>query len=219
MSSNKEFTFEELAQHQTDVRAIQNIAAKYQYWHHADMHDEVFDLYAKKLPDIKAQISNWGIYVGQEGVARLMLGVQKWLERGDRTGRTHTNTLVNPIIEVAGDGKTAKGLWCCTGANTSPNRAEGTFQAQWSYSRFAADFVREDGEWKLWHTLVTGVFQTKFEEAWVFAPDHVKFDFPEELKPNIEGGYHWQYNTSICTKAIPAPPEPYWTFAETFSYL
>lgn len=218
MSEKRNLTFEEMAQRQADVREIQNLVAKFQYWHHCDMHEEVFDLYAKR-DDIKAQVANWGIYVGQEGVARLMIGVQRWNEHGNRTGRTHTNTLVNPIIEVAGDGKTAKGLWCCTGANTSPNRAEGTFQAQWSYSRFAVDFIKEDGKWKIWHSLVVGVFQTAFEVPWHEAPDHVKFAFPDELKCDIEGGYCWQLNTGICTEAVPAPPEPYWTFDETFSYL
>lgn len=63
----------------------------------------------------------------------------------------HTNT--TPIIEVAGDGKTAKGVWYSPGvglmARISGNQANAGSVFFWE--KYGGDFVLEDGRWKIWH--------------------------------------------------------------------
>ncbi len=217
MSEKRELTAEETARRNQDYFEIQNVMGKYVYWHFADEHEKVFSLFAKD-PDTRAQIANWGRYYGIEGVKRLFVGVHEFLDGTDRRGRLHFNPVSTPVIEVAGDGKTAKGLWMFTGANSCAGDDGESYEAYWSWARYAIDFLKEDGEWKIWHYACVGLFQTKFEESWVFEPDHEKLILPDELKADEEGGYHWQYSPSVCTENMPAPPEPYWTFSETFSY-
>jgi hypothetical protein len=63
----------------------------------------------------------------------------------------HTNT--TPIIEIAGDGKTAKGIWYSPGMGLS-SRINGTNVSVGStffWEKYGADFVKEDGQWKIWH--------------------------------------------------------------------
>jgi hypothetical protein len=47
--------------------------------------------------------------------------------------------LTSPVIQVAKDGKTAKAIWFSPGV-------EGN---QWAYGKYAIDFVKEDGQWKI----------------------------------------------------------------------
>ncbi len=57
--------------------------------------------------------------------------------------------LYSPLIEVAGDGQTAKGLWSCLGAHNEVGGAGPV--ANWTWGYFAADFVKEGDGWKIWH--------------------------------------------------------------------
>ncbi len=63
----------------------------------------------------------------------------------------HTST--TPVIEVAGDGKTAKGIWYSPGLGLTPHVSGDavTVGSMFFWEKYAADFVKEDGKWKIWH--------------------------------------------------------------------
>lgn len=66
----------------------------------------------------------------------------------------HLNT--TPIIVVAGDGKTAKGIWYSPGPMfnyTGQKDEDGNDLAGGSLfmEKYGVDFANEDGEWKIWH--------------------------------------------------------------------
>jgi|WetSurSiteA1Bulk_404760.scaffolds.fasta_scaffold14996_2 hypothetical protein len=66
----------------------------------------------------------------------------------------HLNT--TPIIVVAGDGKTAKGIWYSPGpifSYTGQKDKDGNDLAGGSvfFEKYGVDFAKEDGEWKIWH--------------------------------------------------------------------
>lgn len=66
----------------------------------------------------------------------------------------HLNT--TPIIVVAGDGKTAKGIWYSPGPIfnfTGQKDKDGNDIAGGSvfFEKYGVDFAKEDGEWKIWH--------------------------------------------------------------------
>ena len=56
-----------------------------------------------------------------------------------------------PYIEVAGDGKTAKGVWISPGIITGKVGATGTLKAIWAWGSMGVDFVKEDGQWRFCH--------------------------------------------------------------------
>jgi hypothetical protein len=63
----------------------------------------------------------------------------------------HTST--TGIVEVALDGKTAKGIWYSPGAGLVPhvNGKSVEVGGIFFWEKYAADFVKEDGKWKIWH--------------------------------------------------------------------
>lgn len=109
-----------------------------------------------------------------------------------------------PVLEVAGDGLTAKGCWTSSGHETTPNGLDGkNGEARWRWARYAADFVKEpDGTWKIWHLVCVELFSTPWNEPWTNHP------WPENA---------WKPNAAFPMD-MPMLPEPYETFRDTFVY-
>ena len=76
-------------------------------------------------------------------------------------GVLHMHAMLTPVIEIAGDGKTAKGVWDSFGPNiTNPDKV-----GNWLWVKYAVDFVKEDGVWKIWHLQVNPVFNTPYDRS------------------------------------------------------
>jgi hypothetical protein len=63
----------------------------------------------------------------------------------------HTSTTA--VVEVAGDGKTAKGIWYSPGLGLTPHVSGDSVQvgSMFFWEKYAADFIKENGKWKIWH--------------------------------------------------------------------
>ena len=69
---------------------------------------------------------------------------------GDLKGNMNLHTLTTPVIEVADDGKTAKGLWISPGVECPRVPLfGGEHQAAWCWIKYGVDFAKEDGKWKV----------------------------------------------------------------------
>lgn len=145
----------------------------------------------------------------------------------------HTQT--TPIIEVAGDGKTAKGIWYSPGIGTNVEITNGKpeISGGWFWEKYAVDFVKEDGKWKIWH-LVNVMDPTP--QSWGVQTAQKPAGEKEQqasgdkgqqaqggtgensdgLKPVADPYETWSPTTK--SKIYPKFPEPYYTFSETFSY-
>ena len=183
-------------------------------------------MFAQKTPGVRAELGPWGVYEGIEGIKKLYIGVHNWLMWDDKLSKLKAGLMLmnlntNPVIEVAGDGKTAKGTWVCPGLSTKP-LGEGKFQSGWSWVKRAYDFVKEDGEWKFWHYHVYGVMMCPFHQSWTEAKDHPSDNMPnllpDELKADSPTTYHWLYSTEASIEFVPVPPLPYETFDEKTAY-
>ena len=131
----------------------------------------------------------------------------------------HMDTMSTPVIEVAGDGKTAKGVWISPGHETGT--VKGKLKAHWAWLKYGADFVREDGKWKFWHLRVFGIFFTPYDKSWVESslPPGGAVPLPDELKPDRTTTYWTSYSPTGKTELIPAPPDPYETWDEATAYV
>jgi len=211
-------SLEERVQRLEDIHEIQNLMGRYEYLHTAGLHEETAELFAKKTPGVRAEIDNWGVYEGAEGIQRLYVGVHKYIE-GDRIGQMHMHTLTTPVIEVAGDGKTAKGVWISPGHETAAF-FEGELNAYWAWCKYGVDFVKEGGKWKIWHLKMYPIFLTPYYKSWVEATvPHSAPPLPDELKSDRPTTYWWTYSPTAVTEYAPAPPEPYETFDEKTAYV
>jgi hypothetical protein len=207
-------------QRSLDYQEVDKLMNKYEVILAAGRYKDVEDMFALKTPGVRVEMM-WGIYDGPEGIRKLfsggvhkeMLGVPGNMKPGVMVVLPNSN----PVIEVAGDGKTAKAIWICFGHETLPG-SDGKLQAYWAYAKRAADFIKEDGVWKIWHYRVYGGFMTPLGKSWVEGFEHRDVKFPEEYNPDRPPTSNWMYKPDMPVVHEPLPPEPYETFDEKTAY-
>ena len=134
------------------------------------------------------------------------------------------HTITTPVIEVAADGETAKGVWISPGHETFPIVGEGAPKPHWSWGRYAVDFRREKGKWKIWHLHVLTTFRTPYGQDWVDVATNRPSYLPEEGNQEDTVGVadrgvsvNAPYHPDRAPEYQPVPPDPYRTWANTFS--
>jgi hypothetical protein len=204
--------------------------------------NQAYDRYWSKAQDVCLGVNN-GYYKGAAAVQSYFQGIEaqtklesaliqkKYPVRlGDKTeeeiygvGILRYKAMEIPVVEIAGDGQTAKAIYHIHGCNTK--LTPGGQVSYWERGWVACDFVWEDEAWKVWHMLYVQDIDHPTGSKWtaeppvyevdpVFAPI-AEFQFPEpNVKVTVREPYH------ALRKHTPPPeyPEPYETFAETFSY-
>jgi hypothetical protein len=226
-----------------DALEIQNVFSMHEYYHMVGRHgDEVDAIWATKTPGLAMEeaVLN-GRYVGLEAVRayyvdwfdkeffgvmrRAMREMYPDVDPGPDTGAPFgvrlLHTLTTPMIEVAEDRETAKAVWLSPGYIAAPNA--GKLQAFWHWDRYAVDFVREGGAWKIWHFWVGKDFSTPYEHSWIedfFAGPNIDLTtVPGFPLPNAPSMLSYDgYSAHTVAPFLPEPPVPYRTFSETFSY-
>lgn len=202
--------------------AVQNLIGRYSYYHLANMYDDkrYLALYANGDPGLKIQVSSRGIWEGPDAAQRML---HSYLQQsgGKYVGDMSFHPVASPVVEVAGDGQTARGVWLSPGAeaHVEPGADSHAF-AGWIFVKYCADFKKINGEWKIWHQLVHGMMVTTYDRSWVekqptlpprpaltgpYAPNRPA-DPPAEL-----------YSTTTTQHLVPEPPLPYETWNDSMS--
>ena len=176
-----------LAQRALDVQAVENIMNRHVLYHCYGEHIAEMEEIWVQDPVNQATASfgqNQGYYVGYDAIyeAYATGHWNNWItaakrycqQKGiDTTGMTddeiceiyggvgqlllHVTTTA--IIEVAEDGKTAKGYWYSPGMIAETGMAGNSI-----WEAYGADFVKENGEWKMWHLHMYTDFMCQFGE-------------------------------------------------------
>lgn len=235
----------ELVDRWEDRREIQNLMSRYTY---ALLMMEERSIYEDYWCQNRADISlglNDGFYVGRIDVRgyyealhrktllRTSLIRQDFSEKADEMGLDEEalygcgvlehKPLGNQIIEIAGDRQTAKGFWYVVGKQDEYG-IHGPL-SYWTFGMFGADFVWEDGMWRIWHLMYVEDVRTPCGESWAAPPKNR----PEiELYRPLEEFAMPPFSVTVKNHSLYSPerpftksiqlPEPYGTFAETFSY-
>lgn len=234
----KNMTDEERIRRVWDVQEIKNVMGRHAYYHAYNMHErEIDELWVQK-PEHRARASfgqNWGYQVGLElirenYVVKNVRNYQKDLDalcaadpmienipenRG--IGSMLMHQITTPYIEVARDGQSAQALWYSPGQITMTH--PGRVDTLWMYERYGVDFLKEDGEWKIWHLFIGTDLMIPAGEDRSKQP----VDPKEELGFGNDGdaetdlalthdfeAYTARYNYQL----YPAIPEPYETFSD-----
>ena len=150
------------------ILACENLMAKHTYYRSGGMHREELEESWSRSPDISLTIQNQ-VFTGREEVflhyvldaeaharavreelAKLYPEVQ---EAPDfRTLPVYANHFTtSPIVEVAEDGQTARGFFYTNGFAANWVTTDGRLHEKAVNGRFGADFVLEDGAWKIRH--------------------------------------------------------------------
>ena len=197
------------------VREIQNLMGRYQVLHTPKTFWKTPELFALKQPDVSVEIAMWGKMVGPDKVRQMYAGHS---DREPEPGGMVEHQLNTPVIQVAKDGKTAKGLWFSCGHETYPGELDaepgGKLIAHWNYGKFGADFIKEDGEWKIWHYHWLDTFFCPYDKSWVEYPQPGPdvIISPPGLNPDLPPTSRGTYFPDQVRRPIPDWPEPYDTW-------
>jgi hypothetical protein len=193
---------------------IQNLMGRYESIHNMTDITKSWELFARHTPDTWIEVANWGLVEGIDEIRNMWLSM---VPKSDYPlkGLLFEHPLATPIIEVAGNGETAKATWVSPGHETKLR--DGRLQAHWCWGKYAIDFVKEDGEWRIWHFKWFRGFITPFDISWVDRPRELEFAAQVETgclkKPSV---YHKPYFPDSVPESIPPAPKPYdaWTDAD-----
>lgn len=98
---------------------------------------------------------NYGYYVGMDQICAYYVDAHvKRLAPLDGVGYMESHATSSPYVELAGDGKSARGLWYSIGQETYPD-ADGKPRGLWVNDKIAADFLLEEDGWKIWHLVLS----------------------------------------------------------------
>lgn len=237
----KFMTMPEMVRRIYDVQEIKNIMSKHAYFHAIGKHEEEMETIWVQNPENQKTMSfgqNQGFWVGYTSIYdAYVTGHQGMWESGlDSYIASHAeladeiesdpskyygvgelimHPLTTPIIEVAADGKTAKGTWY------SPGQVTQFGGANWIWERYGVDFAKENGEWKIWHMTMYTDFMIKAGDNWYDSPGPgmppTDGDPDDPMTPDISVTNYNIYSQDTLVQDIPFPV-PYDTFEETFSY-
>ena len=223
-------------------REIKNLMGKYVSSQLLNREGSIYDMFWSSREDVCLGFNN-GYYKGAEAVKEYFRAVSdatmvksKTLQKifPDELGKLSdeelygvgpfkARPLTSPYIQVAEDGETAKGIWMSAGyvIEIEPAGPVG----HWNWGTFAGDFVLENGRWKLWHLLYTVDINNIGGQDWAKPaepyPELPEFEEIKSIKipePNVPCAVRELYSADRPFTPLPEVPQPYKTFADTFSY-
>lgn len=134
-----------------DVHEIANMMGRYIYKHEVHKDAEFLNTIFANRDDISWEVANFGVFYGRKGVKRTLdahsgISSEKSNKQSpppmDRPGFMIMHTLTTPVIEIAGNGKTAKGVWISPGHETGFDDETGKPRGQWCWTKYGCDFSR-----------------------------------------------------------------------------
>jgi hypothetical protein len=174
-----------------DIQEIENLQRLYGYYFDNAMFQEVIDLFSENTESV--EVTDHGVFRGKEGVKR-MYGV---MMGAPRPGWMFFEVMqAQGVIEVAADGRTARGRWYTPSFECRP--FGGTPKQTWQFGVYDTEYVKENGRWyfKKLHWNLT--FWTSFEAGFLKVPKLSDMPFPNADAPATAyhpypSGYHVPY--------------------------
>jgi hypothetical protein len=115
-----------------DIQEIHNIMGRRAYLHSAGRHDhEIEELWSTR-DDVVFEAEDMGAWTKLSSIKKSYVNGNPF--PSGTKGLMIEHTLTTPVIEIAEDGQTAKGVWVSPGHETFPV-AEGPPKAHWSWGR------------------------------------------------------------------------------------
>ena len=209
----KDYTDDELIGRVWDIEEIKKLVYKRSVYIANDWRARELDELWVAEPEHQKTASfgkNIGWYVGMDNI-------RAWYDKKHGDGYMAFHPATTGLVELAGDGRTAKGLFYSI-ANETESNGDGTAKALWMPEKVAFDFIKEGDAWKIWH-LVAAVdlvseAGTDYGDQDPY-PDYSKdlADFGEPTVKELihDGTFNWWDD-------YPGLPQPYETWSDDISY-
>ncbi len=205
-------TLEQRLERQEARSEIQNLMGKYVFYRMGGAVEAAAELFARQA-DTEIEMP-MGIYTGADAAYRCM--VLDHREDATVAGGMTIHNISTPVIEVAGDCKTARGVWISPGIATAtlPN---GKKKGLWAWLRYQCDFIRqEDGQWKIWHMHKYGLFTVPTDRSWTdddpmacMQEGASESPAPHKTSADKKPERRYEYNPNALPELLPVPPLPY----------
>lgn len=236
MNNNIQLTPLQMIEKVEDARAVENLMGKLMFLMCYRRHGDAWNTLFSTAEDVTLTLNN-GKFIGREAVKSWFVDYQdaisakanslmreRYPEELGKLPESETwgagyNSMSNattPIVEIAADRKTAKGVWYNYGEMTEVN--DTSVAAFWHMGRFAADFLNEDGQWKIWHLQMFDDFITPVGKKYGTPTGQITVSGVEAPAFTVEEEFFHVHDKDRTSPRKPEMPVPYGTFAETFSY-
>lgn len=189
-----------------DVLAIEKLQSKYAHYLFTQRYARIVDeCFARDAEDVTLEFSDSGVYRGLESIRAVYrdFGAAKLRVPGFFI----LHMAVNPYIEVARDGESARSHWLSPGAVGSAS------SAGWVWGPYYIDYVRERGEWRILHSNLAPLFRNRYEVSWAQAKDHGSVRGALTVEPasgpTVYRPYSEVKDEPDIFKHYPDLPEPY----------
>ena len=224
MSIKDKFTLEQRMERMEALHDCRNLMGRLETLHGANEYLACLDLHALKTPGCSVEF-DWGVYEGAEAITRFYKnyhGRNEASTHQPRNGELHLHTVTTPVIEIADDLQTVTATAISPGVETgwmSPTgvRADKP-EAFWLWVKYQFDFVKEDGEWKIWHYKIFNLFISDYYKSWVDMPSggNKRPPMAEDKAPTryAPGASPWTYSVDRPVFNVPAPPVPHATYSD-----
>jgi hypothetical protein len=201
------------------INEIQRLLGEYFNTHVANPNEPVnhFNqwIYFADREDSTYEVANFGLLKGFKNIQFFFREKRPVME--SQTGIMFEHDLASPQIVIADDGETARGVW------TSPGHETLFGAPQWAWGRVAADFIRIEGEWKIWHYHWYRLFRCPFDTPWTeFDQQSVSQPISKERVAEFGGDpdnvfpptYFHPYSPDTYVECAPHTPQPYATWTD-----
>lgn len=218
-----------------DIETVKDLMSRRQVLHmNNERRKELDTLWVteEKYRKTASMGSNWGYYVGMDEISNYYVVEHTNRQQAELDKKCAQNPALRnirdnfgygnltaahvstPCVVLAGDGKTAKGVWYSMAVEATGN-ADGSCRAVWHPERICADFVKEDsGEWKIWHLLVA--LDVEYEagsnlgdvETFSDKPWEAQEEFGEPTLPYVVHNQNYGWSDGYPT----VPPVAYYSY-------
>jgi hypothetical protein len=160
-----------------DESAIENLQRIYGFYVDKQLWKEAADLFAD---DGTLEIGGQGVFAGKPRVLEYLVRISP---DGLMRGRLFNHIQLQPIVDVAPDGKTAKGRW-----RFLSELGEYKTSAAWGGGTYENEYVKEGTIWKIKALHAYSRFCSRYEDGWgksAFPGTRPEKSFPPDRPPTV----------------------------------
>lgn len=214
-------------------RQVVNAQCSHNWGYYQHLHKDELDRYWAQSVDDIVYAHGKEAFFGRESTYQYYIETPKKMCANGRTNaqknygmhfdppdgpgyRVH-NVLSSPVVEIAGDGQTAQGIWM---AHTfmSQMGADGAASPSFGLAKYGDEFILEPDGWKMWHRrdYVDTMLPCLMLESLPFENNLPRFQ--DGVKTIAQKG-DMIYKPYSCTYREPEIPQPYESWSPEQSYI
>ncbi|EOS37818.1 hypothetical protein D3Z53_17845 [Lachnospiraceae bacterium] len=202
------------AQRVSDIQTVEKLFHTYLQYYNLQHVEGILSTLALDQSDVSVEEGYSEVYEGKEAVESYFDCFRRLSKKPGILVEQHC---VCPVIELAGDGKTAKLVCFARGIKGVAAAELQTYLA----GRYYVDFIKEeDGTWKIWHLHWFIIYDSEVKKGFMYSQttNNEEWRHPElsdvfTSRANKPSTY-WPviFNPKTPYDYIPEAPEPYETY-------